>query len=100
MRAELVGERGTLTRAPQDPVVLRHAEREAVALAPDWRGHFAAAYQRQLQGWVQSIRTGEPVGASAWDGYAATATALACVGGLKRGERVRVAIGARPALYG
>ena len=100
VRAELVGERGTLTRTPQDPVVLRQAGRESGAFSPDWRAHFAAAYQLQLQGWVQSIRTGVPVGASAWDGYAATATALACVGGLGRGERVRVAIGARPALYG
>ncbi len=99
VRAELVGERGTLTRAPRDAVALRQSGRESGAFALDWRGHFAAAYQRQLQAWVQSIRSAVPVGPSAWDGYAATAIATACVGGLARGERVAVDIGTRPALY-
>lgn len=100
VRAELVGERGTLTRIPHDPVLLRMEGREAGGFAPDWRGHFVDAYQRQLQGWVRSIRAGVAAGASAWDGYAATAIALACVGGLARPERIKVDIGERPALYG
>ncbi len=99
VRAELVGERGSLTRAPVEPVVLRHAGREAVTLAADWRAHFGVAYRRQLQAWVQAMLSGVPVGASAWDGYAATATAIACVGALARGARARVAVGDRPAFY-
>ncbi len=100
VRAELVCERGTLARDERDPVVLRHDGRAALAFAPDWRAHFAAAYRLQLQAWVQSIRSGVPVGASAWDGYAATATADACVRALRSGERVRVELAPRPPLYG
>jgi hypothetical protein len=51
-------------------------------LAADWRAHFAAAYRNQLQAWITALRTGVPVGASAWDGYVSTATAAACLDAL------------------
>ncbi|HET9019732.1 MAG TPA: Gfo/Idh/MocA family oxidoreductase [Acetobacteraceae bacterium] len=99
VRAELVCERGSIARDPREAVVLRHDGREALDVAPDWRAHFAAAYRLQLQGWVKAIRDGVPVGASAWDGFAATATADACVQALRTGERVRIALPARPDFY-
>ena len=100
VRAELVCEQGSLARAPADPVLVRHAGREGVAVAADWRAHFAAAYRLQLQGWVQSVRTGQPAtGASAWDGYAATAVAAACVDSLESGRRVDVRLQPRPDFY-
>jgi myo-inositol 2-dehydrogenase/D-chiro-inositol 1-dehydrogenase len=101
VRAELVCERGTLARRPVDPVRVCHEGAESLAIAADWRGHFAAAYQRQLQAWVQSLHTGQPTGgATAWDGYAATAVAAACVEALETGRRTEVRLQAKPALYG
>jgi myo-inositol 2-dehydrogenase / D-chiro-inositol 1-dehydrogenase len=100
VRAELVGQTGTLTLAPRPPIRLRRSGQETLAFAEDWRAHFAAAYRNQLQAWVDSIRTGYPKGASAWDGYAATATAQACLNALATGERVQVALEPRPLLYG
>jgi myo-inositol 2-dehydrogenase/D-chiro-inositol 1-dehydrogenase len=99
VRAELVCEQGSLARAPRDPVVLRHNARQGTAVAADWRAHFAAAYRLQLQAWVHSIRSGHPAGASSWDGYAASATASACVRALRSGAPAPVELGSRPALY-
>lgn len=99
VRAELVCEKGTLTLAPQFPVHIRSSGRESSMLARDWRAHFSAAYRTQLQAWVNSIRTGIPVGASAWDGYAATATAAACLEALGSGQATEVRLQPRPDFY-
>jgi myo-inositol 2-dehydrogenase/D-chiro-inositol 1-dehydrogenase len=100
VRAELVCEQGCLERRPVDPVRRCHAGSESTAVAGDWRGHFAAAYQRQLQAWVAALQAGTPAGgASAWDGYAATAAAAACVQALQTGRRTELALAPRPAFY-
>ena len=51
---------------------------------------------RELSGWVQGVADGP----NAWDGYAATAVADACVESLSSGERAEVRLADRPALYG
>jgi myo-inositol 2-dehydrogenase/D-chiro-inositol 1-dehydrogenase len=85
IRCELVGETGTLTLDPQ--------------VAPSFRERFATAYRHELDAWVQSVNGGEPLGPSAWDGYAANAVADACLQSLASGERVAVRPARRPALY-
>jgi myo-inositol 2-dehydrogenase/D-chiro-inositol 1-dehydrogenase len=100
VRAELVCESGTLTLEPRAPVRLRGSLREAGVIADDWRRHFAEAYRAQLQAWLDSIRSGVPDGANAWDGYAATATAAACLEALETGRRTAVELPPRPAAYG
>jgi myo-inositol 2-dehydrogenase/D-chiro-inositol 1-dehydrogenase len=100
VRAELVCAHGSIARRPADPVRVCHDGRESTAVAADWRDHFGAAYQRQLQAWVQFLHTGQPTGgASAWDGYAATAVAAACVSALAAGRREDVRLEPRPAFY-
>jgi myo-inositol 2-dehydrogenase/D-chiro-inositol 1-dehydrogenase len=99
VRAELVCEAGTATLAPGAPVRIRSSGSDALAFAVDWRAHFAAAYRNQLQAWVRSVETGVPTGASAWDGYAATATAQACLDAFHSGGTVDVNLQSRPALY-
>lgn len=99
VRAELVCEAGTLTLAPQPPVRIRFLGQEASHFASDWRAHFAAAYRNQLQAWITALRTGVPVGASTWDGYAATATAAACLDALQTGRTTFVQLQPRPRLY-
>lgn len=99
VRAELVGESGTLARLPQDTVAVRADGEQRSSLAADWRAHFEAAYRLQLREWVDSLRTGRPVGASAWDGYAATATAMACLAAAASGRRTDVQLMPRPDFY-
>jgi myo-inositol 2-dehydrogenase/D-chiro-inositol 1-dehydrogenase len=99
VRAELVCESGTLSLSPQDPVRERSALAEMLHFAPDWRAHFRAAYTIQMQGFVDAVRSGTPCGASAFDGYAATAVAGACLDALTSGRKERVDLIAKPAFY-
>jgi myo-inositol 2-dehydrogenase/D-chiro-inositol 1-dehydrogenase len=99
VRAELVCEAGTISLAPQAPIRTRFSGQTASSLADDWRAHFETAYRIQLQAWVASVHTGVAVGASAWDGYVATATAAACLDALQNRTRTGIRLEARPTLY-
>jgi myo-inositol 2-dehydrogenase / D-chiro-inositol 1-dehydrogenase len=99
VRGELVGENGSVSlRSPVRSETSVNLAR-AVSYPEDWRPRFADAYRLQNQAWIKSIETGEPVGASAWDGYAAALVAEAGVASLARGGAVAVMQADRPALY-
>jgi myo-inositol 2-dehydrogenase/D-chiro-inositol 1-dehydrogenase len=99
IRGEVVCEHGTVALAPPANTRVRHAGAETFSFAADWRGRFADAYRLQLQGWVGAIAAGGSVGASAWDGYAATAVAAACLESLSTGEPAVVRMRPRPSFY-
>jgi len=100
VRCELVGEDGTVSLDAPPATVLRRDAVIGRRLPGDWRPRFAEAYRRELQDWVDGLRVDKSSrGASAWDGYAATFIAQACVRALESGERQRVDAGTRPALY-
>ncbi len=99
VRVEAVCEQGTVSLvAPHDVTVL-HAGLGGHAFAADFRPRFAQAYRLELQAWIDSLRGGPPAGASAWDGYAATAAAMAGVRSLETGGPVPVELAERPGLY-
>jgi myo-inositol 2-dehydrogenase/D-chiro-inositol 1-dehydrogenase len=99
VRGELVGEKGSVfLRSPVASEL--HVRLQAItAYAEDWRPRFAEAYRLQNSAWVKSVETQKPVGASAWDGYAATLVAEAGVRSLETGAPVEVAPAAKPKLY-
>ena len=84
VRCELVGERGLASAS--GPVTA------------DWRDRFAEAYRLELTDWVDGVQAGEARGASAWDGYVASAVARAGVAALGAG-RIAFELPAKPALY-
>jgi len=100
VRGELVCETGTVSLAPPTETLLRHGRKEGIALPHDWRPRFAEAYALELQAWIASIGSGVPAGASAFDGYVATAIADAGVRSLTTGGAVDVRLEPKPALYG
>jgi myo-inositol 2-dehydrogenase/D-chiro-inositol 1-dehydrogenase len=75
---QVVGEKGTAYLAAMSDARVSISGAETTAIPADYQERFADAFRRELQGWVDSIRAGSPVGADAWDGYAATAVAQAC----------------------
>ena len=99
IRCEVVCELGTVALPDSGAVVLRRDGARSEGVPLDFQDRFRSAYQAELQAWVNSIHTGEQSGASAWDGYAATAVAEACLDALDSGECVRVRKRQRPALY-
>jgi myo-inositol 2-dehydrogenase/D-chiro-inositol 1-dehydrogenase len=99
VRGEVVCETGTIAFGPGHTTELRHAGVAATGIAADWRPRFAAAYRIQNQAWIDSIRSGTPAGASAWDGYIATTVTDAGVKSLTSGAMARISHEKKPSLY-
>ena len=84
---EIVGESGTLSLERPEPVPM------------GFRDRFAAAYVYELESWVAAIAGGDPAGASAWDGYAASTACEAAWQALTTGRATDIALGQKPDLY-
>jgi myo-inositol 2-dehydrogenase/D-chiro-inositol 1-dehydrogenase len=65
----------------------------------DFVGRFVDAYRTELAAWVDSLRSGVPVGASAWDGHLANLAAFAAVDSLHGAGRVEIPREPVPWLY-
>ncbi len=66
----------------------------------DWQRRFAAAYDVEIQDFIDSIRKkGEVSGPTAWDGYIAAVTTDACVKAQESGQKEPVALQEKPAFY-
>jgi len=77
----------------------RSAGRWGGNVTPGFEERFGAAYDVEIQSWVDAALRGEIGGPSAWDGYA---TAACCEAGLeaqKNGEKVAVKLAPKPDLY-
>ncbi len=99
VQGELVCEGGTISLAPAPPVALRHAGMDGFTVEADWRQRFAEAYRAQMVEWIGSIQTGHPAGASAWDGYMASRTAVSALEAWRTGQRVVISTEVRPDFY-
>jgi myo-inositol 2-dehydrogenase/D-chiro-inositol 1-dehydrogenase len=100
IRGEVVGEEGTAALGELSPVTVRTARQVSTPVPADWRERFILAYDVEFQEWIDSIaRGGEPLGPSAWDGYAAAVVSDAGVAALRTGERVEVRLAEQPKLY-
>ncbi len=99
VRAEAVCENGTARVGDARGMSVDTAGRWGGAIAPGFVERFEAAYDRQVQTWVDATRRGEVTGPSCWDGYAAAAVCEAGVRAQAAGRRVEVELAPRPALY-
>lgn len=99
VRGELACEKGSVSlHSPINSEISINLVR-GTSYPPDWRQRFASAYRQQLQAWVSSVAMGVAVGASAWDGYAASAAAEAGLRALAEARPARIVLESRPALY-
>lgn len=100
IRGEVVGEEGTAALPETGQVVVRSRNTVGVRVPEDWRERFVAAYDVELQEWINEVVAGVVLsGPSAWDGYAAQVACDAGVASLYGGDRVEIALDAKPALY-
>ncbi len=99
VQAEAVCENGTARVGDARGMSVDTAGRWGGAIAPGFVERFEAAYDRQVQAWVDATRRGEVTGPSCWDGYAAAAVCEAGVRAQAAGRRVEVELAPRPALY-
>jgi myo-inositol 2-dehydrogenase / D-chiro-inositol 1-dehydrogenase len=99
VHAELVGRQGTVALAPPSLTIRNKDRIGGVAYPDNWIPRFADAYRRQLTDWIGAVTTGTPVGASAWDGYIASAIAEQIAVGLAENHATTLKYPSRPSLY-
>jgi len=92
VRCEATAERGNATVGLGSGVFVRSANRWGGAIPDDFRVRFAAAYDAEVQSWVDSTRRGEVSGPTAWDGYAATVVCEAGMESLRTGSPMKVSL--------
>ncbi|ASN20456.1 Gfo/Idh/MocA family protein [Arthrobacter sp. YN] len=68
-------------------------------VTPGFEDRFGAAYDVEVQAWVDAALRGEIGGPTAWDGYATAACCEAGVEAQKSGEKVKVQLNTKPDLY-
>ncbi|NQD86831.1 Gfo/Idh/MocA family oxidoreductase [Paenarthrobacter sp. CM16] len=68
-------------------------------VTPGFENRFGAAYDVEVQSWVDAALRGEIGGPTAWDGYATAACCEAGVEAQKSGEKVKVQLNTKPDLY-
>jgi myo-inositol 2-dehydrogenase / D-chiro-inositol 1-dehydrogenase len=99
VRCELVGSTGIATMTNPTVASITASGTLASPVAADWRERFGPAYTAELQAWIGGLERGEAVGASAWEGYAATKVVEQGVEAVRTGERMTIDYVERPALY-
>lgn len=99
IRGEVVGEGGTAALGDGAAVVLKSEGTRGGRVPTDWRERFLAAYDVELQAWLDATAAGTATGPSSWDGYAAAVVADSCLEALRTGERGTVHLRDKPDLY-
>ena len=72
IRAEIVGESGTVALADTGDVTVKADGRRGGRVPADWRERFGATFDAEFQDWLKAAAAGTSTGPGAWDGYAAT----------------------------
>jgi len=99
IQCEVVGESGVARLPEPMSVSTRRAAMLGSGILTDWKQRFIAAYDVELQDFINGARAGQLGGPSAWDGYAAAVAADACVEAQNSGEIVTITLPTRPAFY-
>lgn len=99
IQCQIVGETGIASLPEPSSVPLRSAASYSTAILTDWKQRFIAAYDVELQAFIDGVQAGALTGPSAWDGYAAAVAADACVLAQQNGAVVAIRMPERPEFY-
>jgi len=99
IRAEVVGESGTLALADAGGAVVSRQGQRGGRVPADWRERFGRAFDAEFSDWLRAVAAGAATGPSSWDGYAAALVTDHCLRALGTGERVTIAMPERPDFY-
>ncbi|GLR83438.1 Gfo/Idh/MocA family protein [Bradyrhizobium iriomotense] len=99
VHVELVGRQGTVSLAPASLTLVNRDRAGGHSYPDNWVPRFEEAYRRQMAEWVGAVKSGAPVGASAWDGYVASAIAEQISEALAGNGETPLRYGPRPSLY-
>ncbi|HAX1134097.1 TPA: inositol 2-dehydrogenase, partial [Enterococcus faecium] len=78
---------------------IKSEEKNYTPVSPDWQTRFLDAYDYEFKLWIDSIKNDAVVGPTAWDGYVAAITMMACHESRETKTKVMIQMDERPALY-
>ncbi|OFE17914.1 inositol 2-dehydrogenase [Humibacillus sp. DSM 29435] len=99
IRCEVVAERGTVSLADQNAVVVRDGAGHRNSIARDHNDRFRGAFVTEVQEWITAVTEGKHTGSTSWDGYAAASVCDAGVKALTDSGVVPVEMIAKPVFY-
>lgn len=99
VRAELVGDEGSIWLKSPAATELNVKRASRNGYPADWRPRFADAYRLQNISWIASIQSGQPCGASSWDGFVASLAAERGVESLVSGREMEIKLPEMPRFY-
>ncbi|MBD1381122.1 Gfo/Idh/MocA family protein [Metabacillus arenae] len=100
IQCEVIGEEGVANLPEVPSVITRKNATLGASILTDWKQRFMDAYDKELQDFMDSIKTtGEPNGPTSWDGYIVAVTSDACLKAQQTGNKESVTLGEKPAFY-
>jgi myo-inositol 2-dehydrogenase/D-chiro-inositol 1-dehydrogenase len=99
LRAEVVGEAGTLALADAGGVTVSRQGQRGGRVPADWRERFGRAFDAEFTDWLRAVATGTTTGPGSWDGYAASVVTDECLRALHTGVQAAVTMPERPDFY-
>jgi len=99
IRAEVVGEAGTLALADAGGVTVTRQGHRGGRVPADWRERFGRAFDAEFTDWLRAVAAGTMTGPGSWDGYAAALVTDQCLRALRTGSQVAVDMPERPDFY-
>ncbi|MGD8107383.1 Gfo/Idh/MocA family protein [Pantoea sp. FN0302] len=99
IQCEVVGEEGIAKLPEPSAVQMRKSAQLSTSILTDWKDRFIDAYDVELQAFINDVSSGSLTGPSAWDGYAASVAADACLKAQNSGAIEPVELPPRPAFY-
>ncbi|WP_367143396.1 Gfo/Idh/MocA family protein [Pantoea stewartii] len=99
IQCEVVGEEGVARLPEPASVQMRSGAKLSTSILTDWKDRFIKAYDTELQNFINDVKAGQLRGPSAWDGYAASVAADACLKAQESGETVNITLSERPSFY-
>ncbi|MCV3300485.1 Gfo/Idh/MocA family protein [Pantoea ananatis] len=99
IQCEVVGEEGIARLPEPSSVQLRKQAKLSNTILVDWKDRFIEAYDVELQAFINDVKAGQLTGPSAWDGFAASVAADACIKAQKSGAIEPIEMPVRPAFY-
>ncbi|AXU97254.1 inositol 2-dehydrogenase [Erwinia persicina] len=99
IQCEVVGEEGIAKLPEPSAVQMRKDAKLSTSILTDWKDRFIDAYDVELQAFINDATAGTLTGPSAWDGYAASVAADACLKAQESGAIEPVELPQRPTFY-
>jgi myo-inositol 2-dehydrogenase/D-chiro-inositol 1-dehydrogenase len=99
IQCEIVGELGIAKLPEPSSVLLRSQAARSQAILTDWKERFIAAYDVELQDFIDGVHEGKLGGPDAWSGYSAAVAADACIAAQSTPAVVPIQLPAQPSFY-